>query len=76
MSQCKDVTKNAGSAACCKESQTCETGAGTKKKEVYSGAVPGRMVDPHLKDQLPFLLQPVSLVGIGKGGLFSIQISC
>ena len=41
-----------------------------QRKEVYSGATPGSMVDSDLKNLLPFLLKPVSLVGIGRGELF------
>lgn len=39
------------------------------RKEVYSGAMrPGRMVDFCLKDQIPFLLKPTFLIGIGRRG--------
>ena len=64
------VTENAASAACCNESQTRETGAGAKGKRFIQVLRPGRTGDSGLKDHFPFLLKPVVLTEIGRGGLF------
>lgn len=45
------------------------------REEFYSGGMSWRIVDSLLKDHLPFLLKPVVLIGIRRGGLFfSVQL--
>lgn len=58
--------KNADSAACHKEIQTCEADAGAKRKRFYSEAM--WTISLHLKDHLFFLLKPTVFIVIGKEG--------
>lgn len=63
-------------AACGKESQTGETGVCVKGERFIQVPPPERKADSGPKDYLPFLLKPMVLRGIRRGGfLFSIQLS-
>lgn len=58
------LTEQVGLAACFNKRQTHETAAGTKGQRFIQVPLPGRMLDPHLKDHFPFLFKPAVLIGI------------
>ena len=67
------ITKQAGSAACCSESQAVRQVLVQRVRGLFkcfdleNGGLP-------LKDHLPFLLKSAVLTGIGRGGLFFYPI--